>query len=88
MEPPSKQSGRLDAVTRRINELLELDSNWDSYGAARVNPIVAEQAVFLISALLDTGVPEPTIVPTVKGGLQLEWHTGGVDLEIELNYAI
>jgi hypothetical protein len=24
------------------------------------------------------------VVPTVGGGVQLEWHTGGIDLEIEI----
>ncbi len=27
----------------------------------------------------------PTVVPTVHGGIQLEWHTRGIDLEIEVS---
>jgi hypothetical protein len=32
-----------------------------------------------------TGAPRPTIVPTVRGGVQFEWHTQGLYLEIELS---
>jgi len=28
--------------------------------------------------------PAPAVVPTNRGGLQFEWHTRGIDLEIEL----
>jgi hypothetical protein len=27
--------------------------------------------------------PRPSIVPTSKGGIQLEWHIGLIDVEIE-----
>ena len=27
----------------------------------------------------------PSVVPTEPGGVQLEWHIGGVDIEIEFN---
>jgi len=30
------------------------------------------------------GTPVPSIVPTNSGGIQLEWHRNGVDLEIEV----
>jgi hypothetical protein len=26
--------------------------------------------------------PTPTVVPTTRGGIQLEWHTHGLDIEI------
>ena len=28
--------------------------------------------------------PAPSIVPTVRGGLQLEWHQTQIDLEVEI----
>ena len=30
-------------------------------------------------------MPRPAVVPTVKGGVQLEWHANGLDLEIEIS---
>jgi hypothetical protein len=32
---------------------------------------------------MDDDTPEPQIVPTPSGGVQMEWHTRGIDLEIE-----
>ncbi|HEY3241769.1 MAG TPA: hypothetical protein VGM03_00330 [Phycisphaerae bacterium] len=34
-------------------------------------------------AVLPDDAPAPAVVPTSRGGLQLEWHTRGIDLEIE-----
>ena len=33
---------------------------------------------------MQPGTPQPAVVPTVKGGVQLEWHACGIDLEIEI----
>jgi hypothetical protein len=41
-----------------------------------------EVAAQLIAPYPAAGLPQ--IVPTVHGGIQLEWHRGGVDLEIEV----
>jgi hypothetical protein len=35
-------------------------------------------------SVLDSGTPKPSVVPTSRGGIQLEWHRAGVDLEIEI----
>ena len=32
--------------------------------------------------MVDAG---PALVPTVRGGLQLEWHRQGVDIEVEVD---
>jgi hypothetical protein len=61
-----------------------LEENWDSYGARRVDPRCTEAAVGLLRAILDSTTPRPFVVPTCRGGIQLEWHRGGVDLEIEI----
>jgi hypothetical protein len=29
-------------------------------------------------------IPAPIVTPTSKGGIQLEWHCNGVDLEVEI----
>ena len=29
-------------------------------------------------------IPKPSIVPTVSGNVQFEWHTNDIDLEIEV----
>lgn len=64
-----------------LQKLSELGPNWDTYGA---KPIT-EQA--LKAAMEITGIianKPPSIVPTVEGGIQLEWHTCGHNIEIEI----
>ena len=68
---------------KRLGELLELEPNWDTYGACLINPDHAVAAFNLLELVMRDDTPEPTVVPTNRGGVQLEWHTCGVDLEIE-----
>jgi len=66
-----------------MGELLSLPENWDSYGALRVSPdrVNAAMTFMLETTLADT--PVPSVVPTSSGGVQIEWHTKGIDLEVE-----
>ena len=71
-------------IDLKIRSLARLRDNWDGYGGS---PIDHETLVFSIDVLgqfLRPSLPEPQIVPTPQGGLQFEWHTNGVDLEIEI----
>jgi hypothetical protein len=80
-EPPPAWS--YDLLTG-ISKLGELEEGWDSYGARPVDPNCAVAAVGLVFSLLGPSTPKPYIVPTNRGGLQLEWHRNGIDLEIEI----
>jgi hypothetical protein len=67
---------------QRIQDLTALAPGWDGYGA---KPIDAGVAVDAVSFLIDHAYPtvsEPAVVPLADGGIQLEWHVGGIDLEI------
>ena len=72
-------------VIRKASELVHLPTGWNSYGAKPVTNEAVEAAIaFLVEAIsASQNVVAPAIVPTVRGGLQLEWHRRGVDLEIE-----
>ena len=48
--------------------------------------IVAGMLTILIE-VLDSRTPPPSVVPTWNGGVQVEWHRNGVDLEIEVSPA-
>jgi hypothetical protein len=71
-----------EPVVDRLAQLLRLPANWDSHGARSVAP---QAVIAVVRALLET-MPEdvtgPSIVPTVDGGVQLEWHSRGIDLEV------
>lgn len=74
----------LDAVARKCASFVELEDNWDSYGGRPVHESVAQAASDLLFQLVRPSAPAPTAVPTSRGGIQFEWHTPAVDLEIDL----
>ena len=72
-------------VRRTLEELtglFALPENWDSYGAQPIRRDVIEYAAEWIPSLLQSGTPKPAVIPTAQGGVQLEWHRKGVDVEI------
>lgn len=68
----------------QISELGNLSFNWNSYGALPVNPETALSALTLLLRVLTPSDPNPTVVPTSRGGVLIEWHDCGIDLEVEL----
>ncbi len=75
---------RMRDLVERIGNLSQLPLDWDSYGAARIQPPAVWQAVRLLSEIMANDVPPPSIVPTSDGGLQLEWHQEEADLEMDV----
>lgn len=69
------------------DRLVRLPEGWDSYGAPRINLFYVQRAVELVSAWMRRNLPIPSLVPTTAGGVQLEWHTRGIDLEIKVESA-
>lgn len=55
-----------------LRHLLELPEDWDTYGAPRIS----QDAIRTAQAM--------TAVPTALGGVQLELHAAGVEIEIEI----
>lgn len=66
----------------RLYGLLSLPENWNSYGAARIRRDVIDFAATWVTGLFESETTAPAIVPTARGGVQVEWHRCGVDLEI------
>ena len=71
-------------MLQKVCELGSLPPNWNSYGGQRIHPEIAMAAVTLLLNLLSPGDPLPSVVPTSRGGILLEWHEGGIDLEIDI----
>jgi len=71
-------------VRNSVDELLSLHENWDSYGAAPIRQEFVASASSLLHSIMDQDTPLPAIVPTTPGGVQIEWHRDGIDLEIEI----
>ncbi len=70
-------------VAESLARLLQLEANWDSYGAPPINAHEAAGLLGLLNDVMRRSTPAPAIVPTSRGGVQAEWHRNGVDLEIE-----
>ncbi|HET9212579.1 MAG TPA: hypothetical protein VFR03_19400 [Thermoanaerobaculia bacterium] len=85
-----KRTEAYQQVRARVGKLLTLHENWNTYGAK----IPSQRALFFtlhfmrdaIGVLLDHGisVPAPFLAPTASGGVQLEWHIGPRELELEI----
>ena len=65
-----------------VVDLLGLQEGWNSYSAKPIRHGNAVRAVEVLFELLGSRTPPPIVVPTVRGGIQLEWHTNGVDIEV------
>ncbi len=68
-----------------IAALLSLPPGWNSYSARPITPQNAIRAIGLIWNLLQPGIAAPIVVPRVRGGIQLEWHTEAGDIEIYID---
>jgi hypothetical protein len=71
-----------DPLVQGLIDLLTLPTNWDSYGAGSVELNLVQEAMNLMNGLLAPSSPAPRVVPLSSGGLQMEWHRNGIDLEI------
>ena len=58
----------------RFARLAELKGNWDSYGGLPIDAAAMERA--------KAWLRNAAVVPCSDGGVQLEWHSEGCDVEI------
>jgi hypothetical protein len=75
----------LPAARERIEHLSTLAPGWDGHRAGPLNRPLLERVWDIVRAIAPLCSVAPSIVPTVNGGLALEWHTKDVDLELEFN---
>jgi hypothetical protein len=73
----------IHSTVRSTIGLLSLGENWDSRGARAVSRKSVEEVVRFLHRTAELSLPRPSVVPTCDGRIQVEWHTQGVDLEIE-----
>ena len=71
-------------VQRHLLHYAKMQEGWDSYGTP---PVGWDTGMFALSVLNDvmrTRTPIPQVVPSAAGGVQLEWHEKGIDLELHV----
>lgn len=69
----------------RVSEIVQLPWGWDGHDGCPVKIDIAKFAIRFLLQVLAPESPAPQIVPLSGGGIQLEWHQNGVDLEIEID---
>ena len=74
----------LAKTVEKLDDLARLPVNWDSYGAPRIRSSSLRAAIEFLARTTDEDTPPPAVVPTNRGHVMLEWHTKGIDLEIEV----
>lgn len=74
----------ISQIAEVLSSYRWLPNNWDSYGARGTNFRCIVVAIQILARIVDEKTPKPSVVPTTQGGVQFEWHTKGIDLEIEI----
>lgn len=90
MKAPSERALRETAwfsATVDALDALPLGTDGWATGATRTQPEAVERLLQVLTDILDSEAPPPSIVPTHTGGVQAEWHCNDVDLEIEVTPA-
>lgn len=70
----------------RLMEVVRLPVGWDGHQGRPSNPSIANYVYSLLEKLMVLpGLPLPSITPVSYGGIVLEWHRKGWDVEIEID---
>lgn len=70
------------AALDRISLLTALAVGWNGYDALEVKGDMAIDAAAFLTKVAFPGIAAPSITPLADGGVQVEWHRGGLDIEI------
>lgn len=75
----------VEYVEAELNELLGLSEGWDGRRARPVTVAAIQGTIDVLAALMNETSAPPQLFPLPDGGLQLEWHVGGNDVEVEID---
>lgn len=71
-------------VEARLAKLQKQPVGWDGYNGRPPRKSVSSFALSVLESVMTPSIPAPSIVPMSGGGLQLEWHVGGADIELTI----
>lgn len=70
------------AALKQISGLTALAVGWNGYEAREVKADLAIDAATFLTKVAFPGIAAPSITPLADGGVQVEWHRGGLDIEV------
>lgn len=70
------------SVAQRVRYLRGLRKGWDGHLSAPIQADILSFALSILDSSMRPFTPAPFIAPVSGGGLQIEWHEGGVDIEL------
>jgi hypothetical protein len=69
---------------QKLGALMELPAGWDGHRGNLITSVAVTYTFNILGRIMQPGVPLPSITPLSYGGVQLEWHRKGWDVEIEV----
>jgi hypothetical protein len=75
------------AVVQKLAAFARQPRGWDGYKGEPLRPDAGFFALQVLVDVMSEGIPVPHLVPTSSGGVQIEWHRGGWDIEVDIQGA-
>jgi len=67
----------------KLKTVSELPNDWDGYGSPATLAELHQNVLLFLYCLEIEDIPVPYICPISGGGIQIEWHFRGRELEVE-----
>jgi hypothetical protein len=82
----SRLDRKLEAEIKPLLEnFLQFRDGWDSYNARPLRADTASFALTVLNSIMELQTPLPHVAPSAAGGVHIEWHEKGVDLELDIS---
>lgn len=71
-----------DDMVSTLCRFVELPHGWDSYSGKPLRHDTGMFVLQLMNGMMGPSIPSPYLVPVSNGGVQIEWHQNGFDIEL------
>ena len=71
-------------MRNQLQRFLALEENWNGYGERPIHEEAIKRTIDVLNAIVSETTPKPDIVPTSKGGIQIEWVSKDYEVEVEV----
>ena len=68
----------------QLQEFLAFEENWNGYGESPIYDEAIKRVIAVLNKIVSETTPKPDIVPTSRGGIQIEWVSNDFEIEVEI----